>query len=188
MDVKVTKADLRRTAKQRRAAMTDRTARSGLIMQRLMGLAAYQQAQAIHCYLAIGSEVDTYPIAAAIFAAGKRLAVPVITPDGQLIHSWLDRLDPPAFGTGTLGTPVPRQLDSALPGSWHLTLVPLLAFDRRGYRLGYGKGYYDGLLAEQQGGVAVGLAFACQEVPAVPVEPHDQPLDLIVTEYELIVC
>lgn len=70
-----------------------------------------------------------------------------------------------------------------------LILVPLLAFDRAGRRLGYGAGFYDRTIEEQRrrGPVtAIGLAFACQEAGEVPVEPHDQPLDGVVTEREFI--
>lgn len=69
-------------------------------------------------------------------------------------------------------------------------LVPLLAFDRRGFRLGYGGGYYDRTLAElRRGGsiLAVGLAFAAQEVERVPADPWDMPLDLVATEQGVIV-
>jgi len=65
----------------------------------------------------------------------------------------------------------------------------MLAFDRRGYRLGYGGGYYDrtlALLRRRRPVIAVGVAYAAQEVPAVPRGPHDQALDWIVTEREAI--
>jgi 5-formyltetrahydrofolate cyclo-ligase len=74
----------------------------------------------------------------------------------------------------------------ALP---NVVLVPLLGFDRQGHRLGYGMGYYDQALTElrQAGAVlAIGLAFSAQEVAAIPIEAHDQPLDWIVTEKEAI--
>jgi 5-formyltetrahydrofolate cyclo-ligase len=66
-------------------------------------------------------------------------------------------------------------------------LVPLLGFDRSGQRLGYGKGYYDRLLIRSTK-PAYGLAFAIQEVPALPAEEHDCPLDGIITEDEVINC
>ena len=70
-----------------------------------------------------------------------------------------------------------------------LLLVPLLAFDRRGLRLGYGGGYYDRTLAALRAKnkiLAVGIAYSIQEVDAMPVADHDQPLDWIVTEREAI--
>jgi 5-formyltetrahydrofolate cyclo-ligase len=87
---------------------------------------------------------------------------------------------------GPLGIPVPRQGEWVVP---EVLIVPLVAFDRRGYRLGYGGGYYDRTLAElrQAGRVAaVGFAFAAQEVPEVPIGPHDAKLDAIVTEHGVV--
>jgi 5-formyltetrahydrofolate cyclo-ligase len=69
-------------------------------------------------------------------------------------------------------------------------LVPLAAFDRRGSRLGYGKGHFDRAivaLSEMHPVMAIGLAYAAQQVPSVPAEPHDRRLDLIVTESTVIV-
>lgn len=176
---------LRREAGARRDALADRADRSATIRDRVAALAPYRTAAAIHCFLAIRSEVDTRPLVAAALAAGKAVAVPVIV-GGSMAHSWITSLDAAAFAPGQLGTASPLSLSPAHPGDWALTIVPLLAFDRAGYRLGYGKGYYDGLLA-QGAGLAVGVAFACQEVPVIPREAHDQPLDLIVTEEGVIV-
>ncbi len=67
-------------------------------------------------------------------------------------------------------------------------VVPLLAFDRRGHRLGYGGGYYDRTLAGLPGALTLGVAFAAQEVDAVPVGPGDMPLDAVATEQGVIVC
>lgn len=186
-EVREAKAALRTLARARRAALDDRAQRSAAITARVVALDAFQQARVVHTYLSIGAEVATYPLAAAILAAGKGLIVPVVTRDKRVIHSWLDQLDPDAFDPGPLGTVIPKQLRPAQPTDWQLILVPLLAFDRRGYRLGYGKGHYDGILQAPHS-LAVGLAFACQACERVPTEPHDQPLDLIITESEVMTC
>lgn len=179
------KRTLRRQAIARRNAIADRAARSAAICARLTALPVFRAAPSIHCYLPIRSEVDTRPLVAAAMAAGKAVAMPVVSEDGTLLHSWIDRLDQTAFVASVLGTVRPHHLRLALPGSWALTVVPLLAFDRRCYRLGYGKGHYDRLLA-QVSGAMIGVAFAAQEEPRLPHEPHDVALDLIVTEHELI--
>jgi 5-formyltetrahydrofolate cyclo-ligase len=179
------KQQLRREARARRAALSDRAARSVTIQALITGLASYQEATALHCYLAFRSEVETRGLIALALAAGKAVATPHVDAQGMLHHSWLAGLHPAHFTTDALGIAQPLALQPAQPGDWHLTLVPLLAFDRSGYRLGYGKGYYDRLLAAA-GGLAVGLAFACQEVASVPHAAHDHPLDLIVTEAEVI--
>jgi 5-formyltetrahydrofolate cyclo-ligase len=179
------KRQLRYAARARRDALGDRAARSAHIQRFVSELAAYRQATALHCYLAMRSEVETRPLLAAALAEGKAVATPLVDAQGRLRHSWLESLHPEAFTHDALGIAQPLQLRHAQPGDWQLTLVPLLAFDRAGYRLGYGKGYYDRLLTETSG-LAVGLAFACQEVSAVPREAHDRPLDLVVTEAGII--
>ncbi len=88
---------------------------------------------------------------------------------------------------GGFGTLVPFESAEALEP--RLLIVPLLAFDRRGYRLGYGKGHYDRALARLRAAgpaLAVGIAYAGQEVESLPVEAHDIALDLIVTDRETI--
>lgn len=175
------KAQLRREAIARRNALEGRARRSALITTRLEALPAYSAATAIHCFLPIHSEVDTTPFIRAALRAGKAVAVPVLDESGVLTHSWISTLEAGSFSQGHLGTLRPRELRPAWPGAWSLTIVPLLAFDREGYRLGYGKGYYDQLLT-QISGAAVGVAFAIQELPAIPREPHDHRLGMIVTE------
>jgi 5-formyltetrahydrofolate cyclo-ligase len=178
------KAELRRAAAARRNALAGRDSKSMVICARLLGLEQFVAAPAIHCFLPIRSEVDTRPIVAAALAAGKAVAIPVTVGD-SLEHSWIDGLEPAGFTPGALGTARPRMLRPAHPGEWSLTIVPMLAFDRACYRLGYGKGLYDQLLATAQGHT-IGVAFGAQEVAALPHEPHDIPLDMIVTEQELI--
>ena len=170
----------------RRDALDARERRGAAIRERVAALPIYAAARAVHCYLSMRSEVDTRPLIASALAAGKRVAVPVVVPRAaDLSHAWLDSLDADALAPGSFGTFNPRVLRLAEPGEWDLTIVPLLAFDRRGYRLGYGKGFYDRLLAASPA-PAVGVAFAAQEVAALPVEPHDVALAWIVTEDEVI--
>lgn len=117
---------------------------------------------------------------------GKAVAVPVVEPGRRLSHCWITGIDPADFTEGVLGTLTPRHIRPATPGDWDLMIVPMLGFDRAGYRIGYGMGYYDRLLAAARG-IALGVAFGAQEVADLPREPHDLALDLIATEDELIV-
>ena len=170
----------------RRDALDARERRGAAIRERVAALPIYAAARAVHCYLSMRSEVDTRPLIASALAAGKRVAVPVVVPRAaDLSHAWLDSLDADALAPDSFGTFNPRQLRPAAPGEWDVTIVPLLAFDRRGCRLGYGKGFYDRLLTATRA-PAVGVAFAAQEVPALPAEPHDVALAWIVTEDEVI--
>ncbi|MDB5643970.1 MAG: 5-formyltetrahydrofolate cyclo-ligase, partial [Hyphomicrobiales bacterium] len=84
----------------------------------------------------------------------------------------------------SLGLLEPSPAAPALSPS--VLLVPLAAFDRRGHRIGYGRGFYDRALAALGPVTTIGIAFATQEIPTIPDEPHDHPLDFVVTEQEII--
>jgi 5-formyltetrahydrofolate cyclo-ligase len=180
------KAALRQEMMMRRDQLTDRERRSAAIRAQILAMPAYAAARSIHCYLAMRSEVDTRALIGDAFTRGKQVVVPVVVPKAaDLSHAWLASLDAGDLVAGHFGTFNPRDIRPALPGDWDLTIVPMLAFDRRGYRLGYGKGYYDRLLGATPM-PTIGVAFAAQEVDTLPIEPYDVPLDCIVTEDEVI--
>ncbi|TAE32789.1 MAG: 5-formyltetrahydrofolate cyclo-ligase [Alphaproteobacteria bacterium] len=95
------------------------------------------------------------------------------------MHEWNHTLVEGAFGV----MQPPSESVQVIP---HVCIVPLLGFDRRGARLGYGKGYYDQYLARHPQIIPIGVAFSCQEVHNIPVEAHDQRLHHIITEKEVI--
>src|SRR5215218_6688898 len=178
------KSSLRSIAMSHRDALDDRERRSAQISALVVASPCYAAARAIHCYLPMRSEVDTRPLIADALAHGKRVAVPIVVRKAaELAHAWLDSLAADTLTPGAFGTFNPRDLRPAAPGDWELVIVPLLAFDRRGYRLGYGKGYYDRLLAGSPV-TSIGVAFAAQEIDMLPAEAHDIALDWIVTECE----
>lgn len=145
-------------------------------------LAVYRPATAVSAYWPMGSELDTRPLLHRLDADGQVCLLPVVVGRGRplLFRRWRPRTRLVQAGFGVL-TPGPEAAEG-VPG---LVLCPLLAFDRRGYRLGYGGGYYDRTLRSlrEAGPVtAIGIGFAAQEVPAVPTGPGDQRLDGILTE------
>ena len=137
-------------------------------------------------FLPIRDEPETLPLLEALRRAGAITALPATPARGTPLrfHAWApgDPLVPGRFGT----VEPPPSAQEVEPD---LLFLPLLAFDRRGFRLGYGAGFYDGVLARLRRSkpvLAVGLAFAAQEVDSVPTEPHDQGLDAVLTERGLI--
>ena len=133
-------------------------------------------------YFAQGSEMDPRPVIRALEAAGGRCALPVAAGREGLLEFRLwtggEALVPDAVG-------VPSPLPEARAVHPNLLITPLLAFDRRGGRLGQGGGHYDRTIANLRGRGAVfvlGLAYAGQEVDEIPMEGHDQRLDAILTE------
>ncbi|WGM38015.1 5-formyltetrahydrofolate cyclo-ligase [Caulobacter sp. NIBR1757] len=134
-------------------------------------------------YKALGAEIDPRPLGEALMRKGWRLALPaVIDLEGPLeFRAWAPR---DTLAHDLAGLPAP--LDSAPPVAPSLILVPLLAFDRRGHRLGQGGGFYDrtfeALRRSPRPPPFVGLAYEGQELDTIPHGPHDQPLDGILTE------
>ncbi|MFN4171355.1 MAG: 5-formyltetrahydrofolate cyclo-ligase [Pseudorhodobacter sp.] len=144
----------------------------------LADLLADRRGQVLAGYMPMRSEIDPLPAMAAHIGP---VCVPVI--EGRGLPLRFRQWSPgAAMAEGAFGALVP------LEGGWlepDVLIVPLLAFDARGYRLGYGGGFYDRTLEAlraRRPTCAVGFAFAAQEVAAVPLEPTDQPLDMIVTE------
>ena len=175
--------DLLRTAlKERREELAARDPDAGETLADKFPMKLFERyGPTVALYLPIGSEIDPKPLMGKLVAAGAKLALPCVQEDGSKVYRAYtrgDMLEQRPFG---LLEPNPEVLEV------HPTLVitPLLGFDRNGNRLGYGKGHYDRALTRlrDQGRVFVcGLAYFGQEVEEVPAEPHDVPLDWVMTE------
>jgi 5-formyltetrahydrofolate cyclo-ligase len=137
-------------------------------------------------FMPLKSEINPLPLMQKLSEAGARLALPAIAGRGKplIMRAWefgapLDR--------GQWGIREPKPEAPEMEPD--ILLVPLLAFDRAGYRLGYGAGYYDMTIHRLRAlkpVTAVGIAFAAQEVPKIPTTPRDERLDLVLTEREVI--
>ncbi|MEO8557570.1 MAG: 5-formyltetrahydrofolate cyclo-ligase [Rhodospirillales bacterium] len=139
-------------------------------------------------YLASGSELNATPLMTALEEQGVTLALPVVGERGHklVFRAWKsgDALTPNRYDIGEPMDDKPEVTPTHL-------LVPLLAFDDHGYRLGYGGGYYDRTLAALRKASkiqAVGLAFHAQRLGFVPRGPGDEPLDMVLTERNVVVA
>src|SRR5258707_3853503 len=137
-------------------------------------------------YSPIRSEIDPAPLMQELAARGMRLALPVITardsPLGFRLWAANDKLL-----RGPLGILEPSPDAAEIVPD--IVLVPLAAFDRSGHRIGYGAGHYDRTLARLRDSkkiIAIGLAFAVQEIETIPALPHDVALDYVLTETQLL--
>lgn len=137
----------------------------------------------VSAYWPMRSEADPRPILEALHGQGVPLCLPAIVEKAMLFRRWAPWQPIVPGGFGTL-VPEPQQ-PQCRPT---ILLVPLAAFDRRGFRIGYGKGYYDAALTALGDVVAIGIAYAAQEVDQVPDERHDRRLGWVVTEREAIRC
>jgi 5-formyltetrahydrofolate cyclo-ligase len=181
------KAELRRQALARRDALpaAEHAQAAETIAARAFPVAIAPGA-IVAGFMPMKSEINPLPLMRKLAAAGARLALPVVAGQGKplIMRAW-------AFGeplvAGVWGIREPAPLAPAVAPD--ILIVPLLAFDRAGQRIGYGAGYYDltiAALRARQAVVAIGLAFAAQEIAAVPATPRDAPLDLVLTEREVI--
>ena len=144
-------------------------------------------ARVVSAFWPIGDEPDTRPLLAALAENGFRTALPVTVRRGPLVFRQWRPGDPTLPGAKN----IPEPMASAQALDPDLLFVPLACFDRRGHRIGYGAGHYDRSLAALRASgpvTAVGVAYSAAQAPEIPDEPHDQRLDFILTERELIDC
>ncbi|HWF94796.1 MAG TPA: 5-formyltetrahydrofolate cyclo-ligase [Xanthobacteraceae bacterium] len=181
------KTELRRQALARRDALpaAERQQAAETIAARAFPVAV-APGTIVAGFMPMKSEINPLPLLRALAGTGARLALPVVAGQGKplIMRAW------------TFGAPLAagvwgiREPEAAAPEvAPDILIVPLLAFDRAGQRVGYGAGYYDRTIAAlraKQPVLAIGLAFAVQEIAAVPATPHDAPLDLVLTEREVI--
>jgi 5-formyltetrahydrofolate cyclo-ligase len=183
------KAAIRRDAQLRRDALPPdmRAAAAQAIAARPFPVAV-SPGMIVSGFMPLKSEINPLPLLRALADAGARLALPVVAGRGKpLVMRAYAFGEPLAAGVWGIREPKP-DAPEVLPD---VVIVPLLAFARSGHRIGYGAGYYDMTLAAlraQKTIHAMGIAFAAQEIAAVPTTPRDAPLDLVLTEREVIDC
>jgi 5-formyltetrahydrofolate cyclo-ligase len=183
------KAELRRQARTRRDALPagTRAGAAQAIAERPFPIAITPQT-IVSGFMPIGSEINPIALMRKLAGCGARLALPVVAGRGKPLT-----MRAFVFGqrlvAGTWGIREPAT--DAAEVFPDILLVPLLAFDRSGERIGYGAGYYDLTIAHLRARktvIACGLAFAAQEIASVPTTARDARLDLVLTEREVIDC
>jgi 5-formyltetrahydrofolate cyclo-ligase len=174
-----TKTDLRHEARLRRKALA-RADFAGLIARHAEAL-DITRGDIVGGYHAMPDEADPSLLLARLVALGAHIAFPRVAAKAMPLEFHLVP-DGEVLAPGRYGIPEPMAHWPAVTPA--LLLVPLLAFDPRGHRLGYGGGFYDRTL-EALNVPAIGIAYAGQEVAAIPAEPHDRRLDMILTEHGL---
>jgi 5-formyltetrahydrofolate cyclo-ligase len=170
-----------RMQRQRRAVPAGERARIGeAVAARVLASARFAEARRVAGYVSLDDEVPTAMLLHAVLASGRPLLLPCAHPEGRLEFvavSELATLRPGRFGVREPPPSAPSRL-----GSGDLVLVPGVAFDRHGGRLGRGAGLYDRSLSGA--GLVVGIAYAFQLVDEVPMADHDRRVDAVVTEGE----
>lgn len=189
--MKKQKKELRKKVINERDQLTEKdiAGKSRLIGENLFSLQAYRNAEIIMYFISFGTEVDTRPMVEETIRQGKIALAPKPRPEERKmipsrILDWDNDFIPGAYN-------IPEPKEEALrpynPDQIDLLIVPGVAFDLKGNRLGYGGGYYDRFFALLKPGTPlVALVFELQVVPEVPVEEWDRRVDVIVTEKRII--
>ena len=178
------KKQLRRTAKTRRAAAAgDNPHAHKALARTVFATVPFAPGDAVSGYWPLGDEIDPRPVLEALHERGHPIGLPAMPGSAQPLtfRAWQPGAE---LHDGGFGTRVPPESAPVIVP--RVLLVPMLAFDRAGYRLGYGGGFYDRTLAQlradQADTLAVGVAYQAQEVDRVPRDRYDQRLDMILTE------
>jgi 5-formyltetrahydrofolate cyclo-ligase len=163
---------------------SDRTAASGRLAEKLWTEPRFLNARRIFWYVSMPEEVDTRSLVRRCLAEGRSVCVARVVPGAGVIEARELKAWDGSFLTGPFGIlePDPAATRAVAPSEIDCVIVPGLAFDREGYRLGRGKGYYDRFLAGLGPRAArIALAFDRQITDRVPREPHDQKVDLVLS-------
>lgn len=178
-------AERERARALRRAIPPERRAQmEAAIRGNVLALPEVEDAFLVGTYLSVGSEVGTRDLVSELLARGKRVALPVVLPEaGAMRFGELGA--PDALVAGRLGIPEPAPPRTFVDDA-DVLLVPGLLFTRDGHRLGNGGGYFDRALRDMPHALRVGLAFHEQVVAELPMEAHDERLDVLVTDREVV--
>ncbi len=180
------KKTFRQQAKAKRLAAYNQHPQAGQSIAETLLAQAFPVTSKISAFWPLSEELDTLPLLHALHAQGHQLLLPIMQGAGKplLFGLWQpgDQLVKASFQTLEPHADKPRMIPDIM-------LCPLLAFDRQGYRMGYGGGFYDRTIAQlksQAPLTTIGIAFAEQEVPAVITGAYDEPLHRIITQNEVI--
>ena len=175
--MKEKKGKLRKLVKVRVKAISfaEREKRATALLRAVWELPAFEQAQNVMLFWPLPDEINTIPLIEHAYAVGKNIFLPVVVGDDLVIK----RYNPMAMKPGAFGILEP-QGDPVSPVQLDLIIVPGVAFDAAGNRMGRGKGFYDRLLAGTSA-TTIGVCYAEQYYLSIPTEPHDVPLNYVIT-------
>lgn len=184
-DIRQYKRGLRKKYKQIRSEMSPETKKQHdrAILERILAMPLYKQCKTLLCYVSMPAEVDTHALINHALAEGKTVAVPYCVEGEPKMFFYsidsLSQLVPRTFG---VLEPDPEQCVRLEDFSESVCILPGLAFDYQGYRLGYGGGYYDRFLSKVYTGVKIGICYSQCTRPSLVHGRYDVPCDFLTTE------
>lgn len=175
--------------KRSRLTLLEIAQKSETIRRIVVATQAFASARFIMAYLDARNEVQTEGIIKQAWAEGKRVAVPVCIPQTHtLLVSEIMSFEELCDGFYCIREPMEEYMRPVSPEQLDLIIVPAVAYDKKGYRIGYGGGYYDRFLSSLNKDIAtIGIAFDVQIIEKVSVQPFDIPVDMVITESGIIV-
>ena len=190
-DLKTKKAEIRKSTLARRDRLSKkaRAEKSKAILNRLSEFANFLEARIVLFYHSHKSEVDTKAMIRRALQLEKIVALPLIDQErGEIIPFKIGDLKKDVQpGYRGIPEPIPQRCKQIPVQHINLAIIPGIAFDERGGRIGYGTGFYDRFIPELDITTRkVALSFECQIVPQIPMEPHDRYTDIIITEDRII--
>ncbi len=179
---------LRKSIKAKRLEMTAEEVRikSSLAQQNFLSSKIYQDAECIMLYMPIGNETHTETVISRAFNDGKYVVFPVTNPKTGEITAYFANQDT-CFKKGAFSVNEPISMQEALPSQIDVVLVPGIAFDRKGNRIGFGKGCYDRFLSNISA-LKIGFCYDLQICNEFESDAYDIKMDFLVTETEIIKC
>ena len=172
------KKELRAFIRQRKRAMTEEEIqeKSQRLMELFCASEAYRKADSIYAYLPYNQEVRTVPMVQQAWADGKKVAVPKIYGE-EMKFLWITHMS--QVDTGYCGIPEPIADEPIADDPNALVLMPGMAFDPEGHRIGYGGGFYDRFLEQEPDHPTLALCYDFQMLPHLETEEHDIPVDVV---------
>ena len=185
-----TKEEIREKYRKIRAQIPSETRKhaDSQIAERLFNRPEYRDARIIYCYMSFKDEADTASLIDESLRLGKQVALPRVSGKRKMEFFFISGQKDLVTGFMGIKEPAGYCLEASAPSEDALVLLPGLAFDRSGARLGYGGGFYDTYLAKHAGCKKAALAYSAQIAPEIPTESVDVKTDMIITEKELIIC
>jgi 5-formyltetrahydrofolate cyclo-ligase len=187
MDAVLRKKSIRKQHLEQRALMSehDYRMRSNAICTHLMEMADRSKARRVHAFLPIVSrfEPNIIPALEHFISSGITVVVPIADAATRHMQHTLLTHDV-EYEVGAWGEPIPKKVELVNVEHYDLIIVPMLSVDSKGYRLGYGKGYYDQFLTEVSG-TTVGICYDNERLEEVPIEKHDRPVTYVITEKQV---
>lgn len=185
------KAKLRKEFLQKRSSLDDFSLKqiNNKIFQRFINSKIYKDSNNIMIYISFDTEVNTHIIIDHIISQGKKVIVPITDSENKkLIPSELHSMNELELGFYNILTPKKEFIRVFNPDDIDLIVVPGIVFDKKGYRIGYGGGYYDRFLKNLSSTYKISLCYDFQLIDSVPNEDYDILIDSILTEKRIIKC